>query len=272
MLGPGVLALGGGAARGPLGLAPRRHQTGAAMSLPDSRRNPGAAKPAGKRHRPIRLLLVDDHPVVREGLGLCLATHPNLEIVGQASDGDDALRKARDLLPDIILMDIEMPHMNGLAVTELLREELPQIKVLILSMHSSAEYVLRIVQSGARGYLFKAASLEELVKAIETVNAGEMFFSSDVARVALKQLVRQGREGPELPPLSKREREVCTRIAEGLSNKEIAQILGVGLRSVETHRERLMRKLNIHTVAGLTKFAVAKGLMILDERKSLCSL
>jgi two-component system, NarL family, nitrate/nitrite response regulator NarL len=233
------------------------------MNLLESRRNPCAANSAGTRNKPIRLLLVDDHPVVREGLAFCLALYPNLDIAGQASDGDEALRKARELLPDIILMDIEMPEMNGLAVTQLLREELPQIKVLILSMHSSADYVLRIVQSGARGYLLKAASPEQLVKAIEKVNDGETCFSPDVAQVALKQLVREGGEGPKLLRLSRREREVCARIAVGLSNKEIAQVLGIGLRTVETHRERLMRKLNIHTAAGLTKFAVAKGLMIL---------
>ena len=233
------------------------------MNLLESRRNLGVAKPAGKRNKRIRLLLVDDHPVVRKGLGFFLAAYPNLEIAGEASDGDEALRKARELLPDIILMDIEMPQMDGLAVTELLREELPQIKVLILSMYSSADYILRIVQSSARGCLFKDTSPKELVQAIETVAAGETFFSADVARVALNHLVRQAGEGPKLLRLSKREREVCARIAGGLSNKEIAQVLSIGLRTVQTHRERLMRKLNIHTVAGLTKFAVAKGLMIL---------
>jgi two-component system nitrate/nitrite response regulator NarL len=232
------------------------------MKLLDSRRNRGAAKPAGKRNKPIRLLLVDDHPVVRKGIAFCLAPHPNLKIVGEAGDGAEAVRKARELLPDVILMDIEMPQMNGLAVTELLREELPQIKVLILSMLSSAAFILRMVQSGAYGYLLKAASPEELVNAIKTVSAGETFFGAHLARVAINQLVRQGREGPKLLHLRNREREVCARIAEGLSNKEIAQVLGIAVRTVETHREHLMCKLNIHTVAGLTRFAVAKGLII----------
>src|SRR6266404_9868755 len=146
---------------------------------------------------------------------------------------------------------------------------LPQIKVLILSMHSNTEYVLRILQSGARGYVLKEAAPEELVRAIETVESGEAFFSPDVARVALNQFVRGSNEGPAPSLLTNREREVLIQIAEGLSNKEIASRLGVGVRTVETHRERIMRKLNIHSVAGLTKFAIAKGMIsIRGELKS----
>jgi len=217
-------------------------------------------------NRPIRLLLVDDHPIVREGLGLCLARQPNLKIVGDAGDGQEALRKARELLPDIILMDIEMPRMSGLAVTELLRKELPQINVLILSMHSSADYVLRIARSGARGCLFKDASPGELVKAIETVAAGETFFSADVARGVLNQLVRQTRQWPALARISNCERQVCAGIADGRSSKEIAQDLAIGVRSVETYRTTLMRKPEIHTVAGLTQFALATGLTACHPR------
>jgi two-component system, NarL family, nitrate/nitrite response regulator NarL len=211
--------------------------------------------------KPIRLLLVDDHPVVRQGLRFCLKPQPNMEIAGEASDGYEAVRKARELLPDLILMDIEMPRMNGLAATELLRAELPQIKVLILSTYSSAEYVLRIVQSGARGYLLKAASPAELVQAIETVSVGETVFSAGVSQVAFNRIAQAARAGAKLPCLTRREREVCTRIAGGFSNKEMAQVLGIGRRTVETHRERLMRKLDIHSVVGLTKYAVAKGLI-----------
>src|SRR5215471_8997397 len=213
----------------------------------------------------IKLLLVDDHPVVRRGISSCLARQERLSIVGEAADGIEAVRKAKELAPDIVLMDIDMPHMDGLAVTELLRKELPSVKVLILSMHSNTEYVLRIIQSGARGYVLKEASPEELVRAIETVNRGEAFFSPDVARVALNQFVRGSGDGPESSRLTSREREVLIQIAEGLSNKEIACRLGVGVRTVETHRERIMRKLNIHSVAGLTKFAVAKGYISLRE-------
>jgi len=215
--------------------------------------------------RRIKLLLADDHPVVRRGIASCLARHQNLQIIGEASDGLETIRRAKELMPDIILMDIDMPHMNGLAVTETLRKELPQVKVLILSMHSNTEYVLRIIQSGARGYILKEASPEELVKAIEIVQSGESFFSSDVARVALNQFVRGNGEDPNATHLTRREREVLIQIAEGLSNKEIASCLGVGVRTVETHRERIMRKLNIHSVAGLTKYAISKGLISLKE-------
>jgi len=213
----------------------------------------------------IKLLLVDDHPVVRRGISSCLARQERLSIVGEAADGIEAVRKAKELAPDIVLMDIDMPHMDGLAVTELLRKELPAVKVLILSMHSNTDYVLRIIQSGARGYILKAASPEELVRAIETVESGEAFFSPDIARVALNQFVRGPGEGPTPSQLTNREREVLIQISEGLSNKEIASQLGVGVRTVETHRERIMRKLNIHSVAGLTKFAIAKGLITLRE-------
>ena len=213
----------------------------------------------------IKLLLVDDHPVVRRGISSCLARQERLAIIGEAADGLEAVRKAKELAPDIILMDIDMPQMDGLAVTEVLRRELPSIKVLILSMHSNTDYVLRIIQSGARGYVLKDAAPEELIKAIEMVDSGEAFFSPDVARVALNQFVRGPGEGPSPSQLTNREREVLVQIAEGLSNKEIASRLGVGVRTVETHRERIMRKLNIHSVAGLTKFAIAKGLVTLRE-------
>jgi DNA-binding NarL/FixJ family response regulator len=211
------------------------------------------------------LLLADDHPVVRRGIISTLERHPNLEIVGEAADGQEALRKARELLPDILLTDIDMPHLTGLAVTEALRKELPNIKVLILSMHTTTDYMMRCVQAGARGYVLKQASPDEFVRAIETVNAGESFFSPDLARAALNQMVRGNGSGPEPSDLTAREREVLTHIAEGLCNKEIACLLNIGTRTVETHRERLMRKLEIHSIAGLTRFAIAKGLITVPE-------
>ncbi len=222
-------------------------------------------KAPGRAHQPessggpksLRLLLVDDHPVVRKGLASCLARQSNLMVVGEAADGQEAIRKARELTPDLILMDIDMPRMNGLEAAEILRKDLPQIKVLILSMCSNTDYALRILESGARGYVLKEASTDELLHAIEVVCSGRTFFSPEVARLTLDQFVRApGASGPLVTP---RERQVLVAIAEGLSNKEIACRLNVGVRTVETHRERIMRKLNIHSIAGLTKYALAKG-------------
>jgi two-component system nitrate/nitrite response regulator NarL len=214
----------------------------------------------------IKILLADDHPVVRKGLRSCLAPQEHLEVVGEASNGQEALALARQLLPDLVLMDLDMPQMSGLAVTETLARELPQIKVLILSMHDETDNISRVLQSGARGYVLKEAPTEELVKAIETVNSGEAFFSPEFARVALNQFVQGHEDGPQANVLTDREREVLIHIAGGLLNKEIASVLGVGVRTVETHRERIMRKLKIHSVAGLTKFAIAKGLVTLQEQ------
>lgn len=224
----------------------------------------------GGRLRPranqrIRLLLADDHPVVRRGLISCLGKRPNLEVVGEAADGQEALSKARELVPDVLLTDIDMPHLTGVAVAETLRRELPNIKVLMLSTHTSSEFVLRCLQAGARGYVLKQSSPNEFVQAIETVNAGDQFFSSGLARATLNQMLQGNRLGPDPADLTAREREVLTHIAEGLCNKEIACLLDIGTRTVETHRERLMHKLNIHSIAGLTRFAVAKGLITVPE-------
>jgi two-component system nitrate/nitrite response regulator NarL len=234
-----------------------------------ARSSPPLATPSKPTHhgdtRPIRVLLADDHPVVRRGLSSCLSRHEHLRIVGEAADGREALSQARGLSPDIILMDIDMPHMNGLTATDMLRKELPHVRVLILSFHSQTDDVVRTVQSGARGYVLKNAPTEELAKAIETVHAGQGYFTPDLARVAARQFVRGTGEGPQVSHLSGREREVLIAIAEGLSNKEIACRLNLGVRTIDTHRERLMRKLNIHSAAGLTRFAISKGLVTLAE-------
>jgi len=216
-------------------------------------------------NEPIRLLIVDDHPIVRRGMRMCLSSHARIMVIGEAGDGREALSKARELKPDLILMDIDMPQMNGLAVTDLLRREMPEIKVLILSMYSNTEYVMRIIQSGARGFVLKESPPEEVIHAIEVVQAGGSHFSPEVARVALNQVVR-GHSGDSATPvarLTNREREVLLYIADGFSNKEIASQLDIGVRTVETHRERIMRKLDIHSIAGLTRFAIAQGLVSL---------
>jgi len=217
----------------------------------------------------LKVMIVDDHPVVRKGLQMCLARQDRIKIVGEACDGDEALRKARELAPDIILMDISMPGMNGLAVTELLRKEVPNVKVLILTMHNNREYIFRIIQAGAHGYVSKGAAPDELVRAIQAVCDGEPFFSPEVARAALSQFVSSGGKKEPFAQLTQREREVLALIADGQSNKEIANQLGIGVRTIETHRERIMRKLGIHTIAGLTRFAIMSGVVSLDEPSDL---
>jgi DNA-binding NarL/FixJ family response regulator len=229
------------------------------------RKPPQGTRAPGSLNRRVTILLVDDHPIVRKGIGSCLARHDRFVIAGEAADGLEAVAKARELLPDIMLLDIDLPQMNGLTVAEILRKELPDIKVLILSMYQRSEYLPRILQSGARGYVLKSAPPEELVKAIETVVAGECYFSPEIARLALSQVVQGNGAWPDLKDLTNREREVLVLVAEGLSNKEIAMKLGVGVRTVETHRERIMRKLAIHSVAGLTRFAIARGLVTLRD-------
>lgn len=195
---------------------------------------------------------------------MSLAQNPNIQIVGEASDGREALTRAHEIKPDVILMDIDMPQMNGLAVTDLLRREMPEVKVLILSTYSNSDYVMRIIQCGARGFVLKEAAAEEVAQAVEAVHAGATHFSPDVARVALNQVVRGGDDkSAPLARLTNREREVLLYIAEGFSNKEIACQLNIGVRTVETHRERIMRKLDIHSVAGLTRFAIAQGMVSL---------
>lgn len=213
----------------------------------------------------IKVLIVDDHPVVRKGLLSCLSAKDNLKIVGEAANGTEAIKLVKELEPEIVLMDISMPGMDGLAVTEALRKDSPHTKVLILSMQSSREPVLRMIKAGARGYVLKDAPTEELVAAIETVHAGEAYFSKPVAQIALNQYVSDSDDTKPVAKLSDREREVLALIAEGKSNKEIAVHLGIGVRTTETHRERIMRKLNIHSVAGLTKFAIANGISSLEE-------
>lgn len=207
------------------------------------------------------MLVAEDHPVVRKGIIAFLTQHPGVEVLGEAKDGQEALSKAKELTPDVILMDIDMPRLNGLAATELLRQELPQTKVLILSGQPGTRYVLRILQSGARGYIPKEASAHELFQAVETVAGGGTCFGPEVAKFALDQMVRQSGDTSGGGQLTDREREILVLIAEGLYNKEVGARLNISTRTVETHRERIMRKLDIHSTAGLTKYAIANGLI-----------
>ncbi len=215
--------------------------------------------------RAIRVLVVDDHPVVRRGLISCLAERPSLKIVGEAADGEEAVRQAAALSPDIMLVDINMPRMDGLQLAEVLQKKAPAVRVVILSIHNKPEYVQRVMKAGARGYVLKDTAPEELVRVLEAVHAGEVCISAEVAQTALNQFVAATGRMSGAVALSQREREVLVMIAGGRANKEIASKLGVGVRTIETHRERIMRKLNLHSVAALTRYAIAQGLVSLED-------
>ena len=215
-----------------------------------------------KQNSRIRVLLVDDHPVVRKGIGSWLQGSELVEVVGEAVNGEEAITKAKLLKPDLALMDIDMPKLNGLEATKILRKDLPSTRVLILSMQTNKSVVLQIIKSGAQGYILKDAPTADILRAIESVNHGEPFFSPDINQIVLNQYLSEAghEESPTAAQLTNRERQVLAMIAEGQSNKEMADKLGVGVRTIETHRERMMSKLNIHSIAGLTKFALANGI------------
>lgn len=217
----------------------------------------GETLKSGASCKRIRVLLADDHPVVLRGLSASLRTYTHLEVLGEARDGLEAVNQARKLVPDVVVMDYDMPLLNGLAATETLQRKAPQVRVLILSAFGNPEYVRAAAQSGARGYLLKDSPIPNLIEAIETIHRGECYFSSGLGKAAVRPC------GPAQlgPKLSKREQDVLTLIAEGFTTSEIAARFAIGSRTVETHRQGLMRKLDIHSVAGLTRYAVARGLV-----------
>ncbi len=213
----------------------------------------------------IRILLADDHALVREGIRRVLEEEPGLEVVAEAADGEEAVTLAREHRPDVAVLDITMPGASGFEVTARLKSEAPDTRVLILSMHDDAEYVMKAVRAGALGYLLKdEAGPAQLREAVRTVHAGNSFFTSAVAaRLAAGLRGEDESKGPGLEVLTARELDVLKGIAAGQSNKQIAAELDISRRTVESHRESLMRKLDIRTVAGLTRFALDVGL--LDE-------
>ena len=213
---------------------------------------------------PISVIVVDDHAVVREGIRAVLAAKPEFEVLGEAADGAEAMVLAERHQPDVVVLDVTMPGESGLQVAARLRQRLPTVRVLILSMHDRTEYVLEAVRAGASGYLLKDATPAEVRDAVRTVHRGETYFCPAVLEkigAALRgELDREERRGT-LELLTPREREVLTGIADGRTNKEIAAELGISPRTVETHRESVMRKLRIRTVAGLTRFALESELI-----------
>lgn len=208
----------------------------------------------------IKVLVVDDHPLVRRGVTVCLSRHRDINVVGETGDAREVASLAHELQPDVIVMDIGMPYMNGMEVTDLLRRQLPHIRVLVLSIHETPEYVREAMQTGAHGYILKGIPCADLICAVETVYRGELYFKSPMMQTVREQSLCESKDS-DSPRLTEREREVLIQIAEGCSNKEIASKLGIAVRTVETHRENLMQKLKIRSAAGLARFAVARQLV-----------
>ncbi len=212
----------------------------------------------------LRILLADDHTLMRQGLRRIIEEHNHWEVVAEASNGREAVRLALELKPDIAILDIAMPQMNGIEAIRQLTRKAPAIQVLILSMYSDEAYIVQVLQAGARGYLLKDSADEDLVKALTALSAGKSFFSPTVAKVMLDDYVRHLSERgitDRYDSLSEREREIFQLIAEGRSNKEIAQLLFLSPSTVETHRAHIMEKLDVHTTAEIVLYAVRKGVI-----------
>lgn len=213
---------------------------------------------------PIRILLADDHGVVRKGLRFLLQRSQEMEVVGEAGDGREAIAKAEELNPDVIIMDIAMPHLNGIAATAQIIKRNPKIGVIILSMYSDETYLVRALTAGAKGYLLKDSAENDLIRAVQAVSEGRPFFSPVIAQALLDDYMRhlQQRDLEDsYDLLTDREKEVLQLLAEGRSNKEVASLLNLSLYTVETHRAHLMQKLKLHNTAEIVLYAVRKKII-----------
>jgi DNA-binding NarL/FixJ family response regulator len=214
--------------------------------------------------RPIRILLADDHNVIRTGLRLVLERQPQFEVVGEAGDGRQAVAAAQTLSPDVVVLDIAMPNLNGIEAARQIAAKLPRTGIVILSMHSDESYVLRALKAGARAYLLKDSAESDLISAIIAVNEGKAFFSPAISRMFMEDYMRQMKEREiedSYELLTPREREILQLLAEGNSNKQVATLLNLSLYTVETHRGNILEKLNIHSIPELILYAVRKGVI-----------
>jgi len=215
---------------------------------------------------PISILLADDHTLVRAGIRALIEQLPTVKVVGEAKDGREALRLVKERKPDLILMDVAMPGLNGLEATARVSKEFPDVRVIILSMYANEEYVREAINAGAAGYLVKRSATTELERAITAVARGEKYFSPLVsAHVNRDRNGRVSGERASIDRLTPRQREILQLVAERHSTKDIAGILSISIKTVETHRAQLMERLDIHDVPGLVRFAIRAGLVSLDE-------
>ncbi len=213
----------------------------------------------------IRVLIADDHAVVRSGLSMLINAQEDMEVVGTAADGKEAVEKALELRPDIVLMDLSMPPgENGLSATTRLKEAAPEIEILVLTMHDDEEYLFRVLQAGASGYILKSAPDMDLIAAIRTVHQGAAYLYPSATKSLIQeflQRVQRGEDANQYHVLTDREREILVLIAKGYSNKEIAELLVVSVKTVETHKTKIMEKLHLKTRPELVRYAVKKGLL-----------
>jgi DNA-binding NarL/FixJ family response regulator len=205
----------------------------------------------------IKIFLVDDHPVVREGVRTCLAGQPGFSVVGEASDDKEALRKLRAAAPDVVILDISLPGLDGGELARRLRQTVAGLKIIVFSIHASQEYVVRMARCGAHGYVMKDGPSAKLIEAVRHVHGGGLYFPPGMSDAILAPGTAEAARSAVLTP---RETEVLSLLAEGLANKQVARKLGISVRTAETHREHLSHKLNILTVSGLTKYAIQHGL------------
>ena len=215
-----------------------------------------------------RVLLAEDHTIVRKGLHALLDDEAEIEVVGEACDGREAVDMAAQLRPDVVLMDITMPALNGLEATRQIKERFPEIRVLVLTRHSDKEYIYQILRAGGSGYVVKQAAPEELIAAIWAVCRGETYLSPSISAATVQEYIRQAErtiEGDRYGRLTPREREVLQLIAEGHSTQEIASILCISVKTARTHRRHLMEKLDLHSEAELALYAVRRGVISLDS-------
>ncbi|KQH84334.1 LuxR family transcriptional regulator [Vibrio furnissii] len=209
--------------------------------------------------KPISAVIVDDHRVVLEGFMARLEMEPEIEVIATASNGLEAIDVVKQHRPDVILMDVSMPIMNGIDATRLIKEEVPNAKVLMLTMHDNREYIMKVMQAGAVGYMLKEISAENMVQAIKTVNLGSTYFCESVTQTLFTQEVIPSAQKPN--PLSRREEAVLKLVAQGHSSKKIASLLNISYRTVETHRQNIKHKLDIHSTAELAHYASQRGLL-----------
>lgn len=211
--------------------------------------------------RKVRVLVADDHTLVREGIVMVLKSAPDVEVVGEAADGEQAIAATRQLQPDVVLMDISMPGLSGLEAIRQIRRDFPHVKILALTIHESEDYIVHVLRAGVHGYVVKRAAAQELLGAIRAVMRGESYLHPSIVKVVLSDYLHRLEQGQEEPVLTEREREIVRLIAEGYKNREIANQLHISLKTVETHRANIMQKLNISDRVQLVRFAIRTGLI-----------